>query len=67
MEHDQESEVAHVLGGWRLVVRLPEMSGRPVGICRYRDKILITTEYGYVFSWDEDRQVMEKISALPLI
>lgn len=62
MEHDKESEVVHVLTGATFKFSLPERAGRPIAMCNFRNKLLVVTDYGYIYQWDEDKQVVECLS-----
>jgi hypothetical protein len=62
MVNDPEDEVEHTLQGWKFVVRLPFGAGIPVGMCRYRDKLLICTDNGYLYEWDGEREILQQVS-----
>lgn len=62
MERDQESEVVHILTGATFKFSLPERAGRPVSMCNFRGKLLVITDYGHLYEWDEDIQTLQCLS-----
>jgi hypothetical protein len=60
-EDKVDEQIVHTLTGQKFLVKLPDNVGRVVGICKFRDNILIATEYGYLYQWDCEREVLELI------
>ena len=64
MERDKEGQVEHTVEGMTYKFSLPERAGRPTGICRFRDKLVICTEYGHVYMWDDDRGQLSQVASI---
>jgi len=65
MERDQEGEVTfhgiETMYGYRKGVSLPADAGAITGICRTNTLLLITTDTGRLFTWDEKPNILDEI------
>jgi hypothetical protein len=61
MEHDRQV----TLKNFKSLFTLPLDAGTPTGMIQFRGQLLITTDQGYLYSYDMDSQTLTRITPKP--
>jgi hypothetical protein len=53
------------IDGVELLFELPSNAGQICGLCHYRGRLIITTDFGRVYEWDGEVKELRSVAYLP--